>query len=113
MGLDKKTGWRGGHRLLREIGHGLYLLWMLLNFVFVWAVGVSRFTDNKHNISDIEGGWILGFAIALIYATRSACLHKYVLMHDVYEINQQQQAATGAQCAPSAIVEAGPFEPQH
>ncbi|KAL0034590.1 hypothetical protein WJX79_009385 [Trebouxia sp. C0005] len=52
MGLDKKTGWRGGRRYLRELGHGLYLMWMLLNFTFVWAVGVSRFTDNKHNISD-------------------------------------------------------------
>ena len=87
MGLDKKTGWRGGRRYLRELGHGLYLMWMLLNFTFVWAVGVSRFTDNKHNISDILGGWLLGFAFALIYATRSTCLHKYVVMHNVQEID--------------------------
>ena len=87
MGLDKKTGWRGGRRYLRELGHGLYLMWMLLNFTFMWAVGVSRFTDNKHNISDILGGWILGFAFAMIYATRSTCLHKYVVMHNVHEID--------------------------
>ena len=87
MGLDKKTGWRGGRRYLRELGHGLYLMWMLLNFTFTWAVGVSRFTDNKHNISDILGGWILGFAFAVIYATRSTSLHKYVVMHNVHEID--------------------------
>ena len=88
LGLDKKTGWRGGRRYLREMGHGLYLMWILLNFTFVWAVGVSRFTDNKHNISDILGGWILGFAFALVYASRSTCLHKYVVMHNVHEIEK-------------------------
>ncbi len=93
MGLDKKTGWRGGRRYLRELGHGLYLMWMLLNFTFVWAVGVSRFTDNKHNISDILGGWLLGFAFALIYATRSTCLHKYVVMHNVQEIDALRKPA--------------------
>lgn len=93
MGLDKKTGWRGGHRLLRELGHGVYLMWMLLNFTFVWAVGVSRFTDNKHNISDIEGGWLLGFIFAIIYAARGTCLHKYVIMHDVRAIDKLQRAS--------------------
>ena len=92
MGLDKRTGWRGGRRLLRELGHGTYLMWMLLNFVFTWAVGVSRFTDNKHNISDILGGWFLGFAFAVIYAVRSTCLHKYVVMHNVHEIEDLQRS---------------------
>lgn len=92
MGLDKRTGWRGGRRLLRELGHGAYLMWMLLNFVFTWAVGVSRFTDNKHNISDILGGWFLGFAFAVIYAVRSTCLHKYVVMHNVHEIEDLQRS---------------------
>ncbi|KAL3150399.1 hypothetical protein ABBQ32_000237 [Trebouxia sp. C0010 RCD-2024] len=87
MGLDKRTGWRGGRRYLRELGHGLYLMWMLLNFTFMWAVGVSRFTDNKHNISDILGGWLLGLAFAMIYATRSTCLHKYAVIHNVHEID--------------------------
>ncbi len=99
MGLDRKTSWRGGHRLLRELGHGLYLMWILLNFVFVWAVGVSRFTDNKHHISDIVGGWMLGFTLAVIYATRSTCLHKYVVMHNLHEINQQADIAAQGMCA--------------
>ena len=101
MGLDKKTGWRGGHRLLRELGHGLYLMWMLLNFTFMWAVGVSRFTDNKHNISDVLGGWLLGFGFALIYATRSSCLHKYVVMHNVRHINAAHQTAARDPLEPS------------
>ncbi len=99
MGLDMKTGWRGGCRVLRELGHGLYLLWILLNFVFVWAVGISRFTDNKHNVSDIVGGWMLGFALALIFATRSTCLHKYVVMHSVPQIDQLQGADAATQGA--------------
>ncbi|KAL3141624.1 hypothetical protein ABBQ32_004861 [Trebouxia sp. C0010 RCD-2024] len=108
MGLDKRTGWRGGHRLLRELGHGVYLLWILLNFTFVWAVGVSRFTDNKHNISDIEGGWLLGFAFALIYATRSACLHKYVIMHGVRGIDELQRASQSVSGLPPAARSAVP-----
>ena len=98
MGLDKRTGWRGGRRYLRELGHGLYLMWMLLNFTFMWAVGVSRFTDNKHNISDILGGWILGLGFAMIYATRSTCLHKYAVIHNVHEIEAlTAQARTDTQ----------------
>ena len=104
MGLDKKTGWRGGRRFLRELGHGVYLMWMLLNFAFVWAVGVSRFTDNKHNISDIEGGWILGFAFALIYAARGTCLHKYVIMHDVGTIDKLQRESQHASAVAASTV---------
>ena len=99
MGLHKKFGWTSGQTLLRKLGHGLYLMWILLNFVFVWAMGVIRFTNNKHNISDIVGGWILGFAIALVYATRNACLHKYVVMHNVHKINQQARAIATARGA--------------
>lgn len=29
MGLNRQSGWRGGHRFLREIGHGAYLVWNL------------------------------------------------------------------------------------
>jgi phosphatidate phosphatase len=82
MGLDKKTGWRGGHRFLRELGHGFYLVWIMLNFGFVWAVGITRFTDNKHHISDILGGWFLGAVFALIYSIRATACHKYVIIHD-------------------------------
>lgn len=39
--------------------------------------------DNKHNISDILGGWFLGTAIALIYALRAVSIHKYVLLDHV------------------------------
>lgn len=103
MGLDKKTGWRGGNRLLRELGHGLYLMWMLLNFTFMWAVGVSRFNDNKHNISDILGGWLLGIGFAVMYATRSSCLHKYAVMHNVRNINELQQAQKAAAADPAGL----------
>ena len=48
------TGWRGGHRLLRELGHGTYLFWILLQLAFTWGVGVSRFNDNKHHPSDVR-----------------------------------------------------------
>lgn len=78
MGLNRSTGWRGGHRLLREFGHGAYLVWNLAQFGFFWAVGVTRFTDNKHNISDVIGGWYLGTVVGLIYALRAVAIHKYV-----------------------------------
>jgi membrane-associated phospholipid phosphatase len=54
----------------------------MLNFGFVWAVGITRFTDNKHHISDILGGWFLGAVFALIYSIRATACHKYVIIHD-------------------------------
>ena len=54
MGLQCQTGWRGKHRALRELGHGAYLFWILLQLAFTWGVGVSRFIDNKHHPSDVR-----------------------------------------------------------
>ena len=98
---------------MRELGHGLYLMWIMLNFTFVWAVGVSRFTDNKHNISDILGGWMMGFAFALVYASRSTCLHKYVVMHGVVEVEECAQfASTKSTADNQAATNKSPVEPE-
>lgn len=83
MGLNRQTGWRGGRRFLREFGHGAYLVWNIGQFGFFWAVGVTRFTDNKHNISDIVAGWFLGTCIGLIYGIRAVSIHKYVALDSV------------------------------
>lgn len=55
----------------------------VLQFGFFWAVGVTRFTDNKHNISDIVAGWFLGTCIGLIYGIRAVSIHKYVALDSV------------------------------
>ena len=75
-------------------------MWILLNFTFVWAVGVSRFTDNKHSISDVLGGWIMDFAFRL-----SICItqRKYVVMHNMHEIDDSAQLAN---TKPAAVQEA-------
>ncbi|KAK9810660.1 hypothetical protein WJX73_008067 [Symbiochloris irregularis] len=91
MGLRRQTGWRGGHRFLREIGHGFYLFWILVQAAFVWAVGVSRFADNKHQVSDVVGGWLLGTCFALIYSCRATSLHQYVVMHNVAARDRESQ----------------------
>jgi membrane-associated phospholipid phosphatase len=88
MGLNRATGWRGGHRFLREFGHGAYLVWNLAQFGFFWAVGVTRFTDNKHNISDVIGGWYLGTVVAVIYSLRAVAIHKYVAL-DMQPVQRQ------------------------
>ena len=66
MGLQRQTGWRGGHRLLRELGHGTYLFWILLQLAFTWGVGVSRFNDNKHHPSDVR-------CLTCLLCTSSCC----------------------------------------
>lgn len=55
----------------------------MLQFGFFWAVGVTRFTDNKHNISDIVSGWFLGTCVGLIYSLRAVSIHKYVALDAV------------------------------
>lgn len=54
-----------------------------MQFGFFWSVGVSRFIDNKHHISDVLGGWFLATAVALMYAIRATALHKYVALDNV------------------------------
>ena len=34
MGVNRQTGWRGGRRVLREVGHGAYLVWNLAQVCF-------------------------------------------------------------------------------
>ncbi|KAK9818365.1 hypothetical protein WJX72_011349 [[Myrmecia] bisecta] len=89
LGLDKKsgvvTGFRGRHRIWRELGHGVYLMWILLHFAFIWGVGLSRYNDNKHTLIQVFGGWFLGVFIACISATRACALHKYIFIHDLQE----------------------------
>jgi len=80
MGFNRAAGWRGGRRFLREFGHGAYLVWNLAQFFFFWAVGVTRFTDNKHNISDVIGGWYLGTVVGIIYSLRAVVIHKYLAL---------------------------------
>lgn len=63
-------------RVLREMGHGFYIFWIMLNFGWIWTVGITRFTDYKHHMSDVLGGWFLGTAFGLIYCVRAAALHK-------------------------------------
>ena len=63
-------------RVLREMGHGFYIFWIMLNFGWIWTVGITRFTDYKHHMSDVLGGWFLGTAFGLIYCARASALHK-------------------------------------
>ena len=42
MGLNRQTGWRGGHRVYREIGHGAYLIFNLAQVKGCWGLGSHR-----------------------------------------------------------------------
>ena len=39
MGVNRQTGWRGGHRVYREIGHGAYLVFNLAQVQGCWGLG--------------------------------------------------------------------------
>jgi len=40
-------------RVLKQVLQGLVMLWGLLVLVMAWFIGVSRYTDHRHNIDDI------------------------------------------------------------
>ena len=46
---------------------------------FGWGVGISRYINSKHNVSDIIGGFMLGAMFGLVFVlrvrtTRGSCL---------------------------------------
>ncbi|KAF8057151.1 PIG-K [Scenedesmus sp. PABB004] len=57
-------------RLLTEVAQGLFIVWACTVLSIAWWVGVSRYTDHRHNIDDILGGFI----IALLWMTPIAII---------------------------------------
>eukprot|EP00775_Hariotina_reticulata_P007321 gene7321-7533_t len=52
-------------RVLKELMQGLVIIWGCLVMCMAWFIGVSRYTDHRHNIDDILGG----FMAALLWMT--------------------------------------------
>ena len=53
MGLNRHSGWRGGRRLLRELGHGTYLAWMIVQ-VKNQCMDLKVSSKETHNDRSLE-----------------------------------------------------------
>jgi len=40
-------------RVLKELMQGLVIIWGCFVLCMAWFIGVSRYTDHRHNIDDI------------------------------------------------------------
>lgn len=55
-GLDYKaysSSSKPWQKVVMELLQGLLLLWMCVVLCIAWWIGVSRYTDHRHNIDDI------------------------------------------------------------
>eukprot|EP00878_Enallax_costatus_P013785 GHUV01014417.1.p1 GENE.GHUV01014417.1~~GHUV01014417.1.p1 ORF type:complete len:370 (+),score=88.65 GHUV01014417.1:1172-2281(+) len=64
-------------KIIMEALQGLLLLWLCVVLCIAWWIGVSRFTDHRHNIDDILGG----FTAALLWMTPIAIIAMYQLSY--------------------------------
>jgi hypothetical protein len=76
--------------LRAELLRLLVLLVVLFQLAWPWGVAVSRFRDNRHNVSDVVGGLLLGACAAPLFVARLA-------WHVAGWVQLQQQEASGLQ----------------
>lgn len=76
--------------LRAELLRLLVLLVVLFQLAWPWGVAVSRFRDNRHNVSDVVGGLLLGACAAPLFMARLA-------WHVSGWAELQQQEASGLQ----------------
>lgn len=60
-----------GSRIAREVLAYFGFMILAAQMFYVWIIGVNRFRENRHNISDIVAGWFMGFIISSFYAMRA------------------------------------------
>ena len=59
-------------RVAAEAASLALLAVVLFELAWPWGVAASRFIDNRHNVSDIVGGMLLGLCIAPVFVLRLA-----------------------------------------
>lgn len=91
----------GLSRAAGELGSALVWLWVLWQLGFAWGVGVSRFRDNRHNISDILGGFLLAATFAVVYAFRAMGMYDY-FMYDSHNPSMLRGGTTASAAQPGA-----------
>ncbi|KAF8067409.1 MCM5 [Scenedesmus sp. PABB004] len=62
-------------RVAREAAHALCYGFLLLALALSWFIGMTRFWDNRHHISDIVGGFLLAIIFSTPYAVKAVGLH--------------------------------------
>jgi membrane-associated phospholipid phosphatase len=65
FGLHKRRGCC--MRFCMEVCNALFYLWSIGLLALSWFVGVSRYHDNRHHISDIVGGFFLAVIVTTPY----------------------------------------------
>lgn len=82
--------------LRAELLRLVVLLVVLFLLAWPWGVAVSRFRDNRHNVSDVVGGLLLGACAAPLFMARLA-------WHVSGWAELQQQEASGLQLQAGSV----------
>lgn len=98
LGRFRETGWR---RIRREMVAALGLIAILGQIFFVWHLGVVRFRQNRHNISDIVGGWFMGLVVSTMFALRAIYIYD-ALRKEIPKVEMEMAMRDGVEGLPYA-----------
>jgi membrane-associated phospholipid phosphatase len=92
--------WSVGLWARREAARLGVLLLVLLLAAWPWGVAVSRFRDNRHNVSDVVAGLLLGACFAPLFFGRLLVQRRdwdaLLAAEEAHAAEQQQQGGGGA-----------------
>ncbi|KAF6261425.1 phosphatidic acid phosphatase type 2/haloperoxidase [Scenedesmus sp. NREL 46B-D3] len=78
-------------RISKDVASLAVLLVLLFQIAWPWGVALSRFIDNRHNVSDVVGGLLLAVSFVPVFVVRLASSVRYQAEHG--EWNRQEQQA--------------------
>eukprot|EP00878_Enallax_costatus_P000743 GHUV01000859.1.p1 GENE.GHUV01000859.1~~GHUV01000859.1.p1 ORF type:complete len:406 (+),score=47.39 GHUV01000859.1:224-1441(+) len=62
-------------RFVQEVAYALAYGFILLTLCLSWFIGMTRFWDNRHNVSDIIGGFVLAIFFVTPFVIKAIGLH--------------------------------------
>eukprot|EP00879_Flechtneria_rotunda_P000384 GHRR01000476.1.p1 GENE.GHRR01000476.1~~GHRR01000476.1.p1 ORF type:complete len:402 (+),score=52.39 GHRR01000476.1:347-1552(+) len=89
-------------RVVQEILYAAAYGWVLLVLCLSWFIGMTRFWDNVHNISDIIGGFLLAIIFTAPYIIKAIGLQ--IAIRDHIDGNMDQDTTVLAPAGSSGML---------
>jgi membrane-associated phospholipid phosphatase len=93
-------------RLGQEVAYAFAYAFILVTLCLSWFIGMTRFWDNVHNISDVIGGFLLAIIFSTPYVVKAIGLH--IAFRNQIDTGEEAAKAVRSQTSIMAASPAGP-----